>query len=277
MTAQPHESRKTPPAFEIVANAVLPGRREIVHFQTSDGVDIVGELALPLRPPRHTIVCLHPNPVQEGSMDSHVLRKLAWRFPALFDVAVLRFNFRGVTSRAGTSGGQTDAGNREGLDLVAALQFVDRRGLPEPWLVGWSFGTDVTLRHGSDKRIRGAVLLSPPLRWTDTDDLDRWAASGKPLTCLVPEFDAFLQPAEARERFARIPQATIIEGPGSKHLWVGEISVRQALQGIAQAVVGPDADLPHTWQGPMERWNDITGTASPVALPHASHQVSPQA
>lgn len=242
---------------EIVANSVLPGNRSIVHFTASDGVRLVGELALPLRPARRAIVCLHPNPVQEGNMDSHVLRKLAWRFPALFDTAVLRFNFRGVTSRAGTSGGVTDAGNAEGLDLAGALAFIDQRGLPQPWLVGWSFGTDVALRHASSARIAGAVLLSPPLRWTDTDDLDRWAASGKPLVCLVPELDTFLQPAEARERFARIPQARIVEGAGSKHLWIGEASVRQALQGIAHAVVGPNAELPTHFDGPMERWNDL--------------------
>lgn len=242
---------------EIVANSVLPGKRELVHFTAADGVRIVGELALPLRPVRHTIVCLHPNPVQEGSMDSHLLRKLAWRFPALFDTAVLRFNFRGVTSRAGTSGGATDGGNAEGLDLAAAVKFVDQRGLPKPWLVGWSFGTDVALRHGYSQDIAGAVLLSPPLRWTNTDDLDRWAASAKPLVCLVPELDAFLQPAEARQRFARIPQAVVHEGPGSKHLWIGEASVRQALQGIAHAVVGPNAELPVDYNGPMERWNDL--------------------
>lgn len=242
---------------EIVANSVLPGKRDLVHFTTADGVRIVGELALPLRPVRHTIICLHPNPVQEGNMDSHVLRKLAWRFPALFDTAVLRFNFRGVTSRAGTSEGVTDAGNAEGLDLAAALKFIDQRGLPRPWLVGWSFGTDVTLRHGSNKDIEGAVLLSPPLRWTNTDDLDRWAASQKPLVCLVPELDTFLQPAEARERFARIPQAVVIEGAGSKHLWIGEASVRQALQGIAHAVIGSSAELPVEYNGPMERWSDI--------------------
>lgn len=242
---------------EIVANSVLPARREIVHFTTADGVRIVGELSMPVRPPKHVIVCLHPNPVQEGNMDSHVFRKLAWRFPALFDCAVLRFNFRGVTSRAGTSEGVTDAGNAEGLDLAAALKFIDQRGLPRPWLVGWSFGTDVTLRHAANAAIEGAVLLSPPLRWTNTDDLDRWAAGGKPLVCVVPELDSFLQPAEARVRFARIPQAVVIEGPGSKHLWIGESSVRQALTAIAQAVVGVEAHMPNEWNGPMERWSDL--------------------
>ena len=249
---------------EILPNSVLPARREVVHFTTSDGVRIVGELAMPMRPPRHTIVCLHPNPVQEGNMDSHVFRKMAWRLPAMFDIAVLRFNFRGVTSRLGSSGGHTDAGNAEGLDLAAALRFIDDRGLPVPWIVGWSFGTDVTLRHAADKQVRGAVLLSPPLRWTDTSDLDRWAASGKPLVCLVPELDSFLQPAEARERFSRIPQAVVVEGPGSKHLWVGEASVRQALEGIVRTVVGPDTALPSEWDGPMERWNDLRHAHHPM-------------
>ena len=68
---------------------------------------------------------------------------------------------------------------------------------------------------------------------------------------------AALRQAEARERFARIPQAVVIEGPGSKHLWIGETSVRQALQGIAHVVVGPEAVLPTEWDGPMERWNDL--------------------
>jgi len=198
--------------------------------------------------------------MQDGNMDSHVLRKLAWRFPALYDCAVLRFNFRGVTSRAGASGGVHDLGNAEGNDLAAALAFVDDRGLPEPWIVGWSFGTDVTLRHATNARIRGAVLLSPPLRWTTTDDLDRWAVSGKPLVCAVPEHDSFLQPAEARNRFARIPQARVVEGPGSKHLWIGEPSVRQALQVIADTVVGPGTELPSHWDGPMERWQDLPHT-----------------
>ncbi len=242
---------------EIVANSVLPARREIVHFTTTDGIDIIGELAMPVRPPQRSIICLHPNPLQDGNMDSHVLRKMSWRFPALFDCAVLRFNFRGVTSRDGASGGVHDLGNAEGNDLAAALRFLDDRGLPEPWIVGWSFGTDVTLRHASDKRIRGAVLLSPPLRWTNTDDLDRWAASGKPLVCAVPEYDSFLAPDEALARFARIPQAVIVEGPGAKHLWVGEPFVRQALQTVAHAVVGSDATLPTHWEGPMERWQDL--------------------
>jgi alpha/beta superfamily hydrolase len=241
---------------EIVSNSVLPATREHITLHTSDGLALVGELAMPLHPVRHTIICLHPNPLQNGYMDSHVLRKLSWRFPALFDCAVLRFNFRGVSSKAGTSEGTHGYSIDEGKDLIAAVEFAKSRGLPRPWLVGWSFGTDVTLRHGSQLDIAGAVLLSPPLKWTTPDELDIWAASDKPLVCAVPEFDDFLKPDEARERFARIPQAKVIAAPGAKHLWIGEQQVRQALEVIAQTVVGPSAVLPDAWDGPMERWVD---------------------
>lgn len=239
---------------EIVSNSVLPAHREPITLHTSDGLRLVGELALPLAPARHTIICLHPNPLQNGYMDSHVFRKIAWRFPALYDVAVLRFNFRGVTSAAGTSEGEHGYSIDEGKDLAAAVEFVQARGLPKPWVVGWSFGTDVALRHGGGLDIAGAVLLSPPLKWTTPYELDVWAASGKPLVCAVPEFDDFLKPDEARLRFARIPQAQVIAAPGAKHLWIGEAQVRQALQVIAQTVVGTNEVLPAHWDGPMERW-----------------------
>ena len=38
---------------------------------------------------------------------------------------------------------------------------------------------------------------------------------------LVPEFDDFLRPDAARERFAAVPQAEIVAVPGARHLWVG--------------------------------------------------------
>ena len=46
--------------------------------------------------------------------------------------------------------------------ICKPLDEVVRRGLPDPWLVGWSFGTDVVLRHGDIDPVQGAVLLSPP-------------------------------------------------------------------------------------------------------------------
>lgn len=243
---------------EIVANSVLPARREPLTLVTSDGLRLVGELASPLdRTPAATLVCLHPLPTHGGMMDSHVYRKAAWRLPALAGIAVLRFNTRGTTSAAGTSEGEFDHAVGEGLDLRAAVDEVVRRGLPDPWLVGWSFGTDVVLRHGDVDPVRGAVLLSPPLRFSTDVELDHWAASGRPLTALVPELDDYLRPDEARERFARVPQAEVVGVDGAKHLWVGEKYVRIVLGAIVGHLVPGAAPLPDDYDGPMERWSDL--------------------
>jgi uncharacterized protein len=241
----------------IVANSVLPANRQPIRLHTDDGLALVGEVATPIdRPVAATMLCLHPLPTHGGMMDSHVFRKAAWRLPALADIAVLRWNTRGTRSAAGTSEGQFDHGQGEGLDLAAALAWARAWDLPNIWLVGWSFGTDVVLMHGNVEPVQGAVLLSPPLRFSSPADLQGWAASGRPLTCLIPEHDDYLQPPEARERFAVVPQAEVIGVDGAKHLWVGEASVSRVLQEVTSRLV-PGTTLPKTWDGPMERWSDL--------------------
>lgn len=207
---------------EIRSNTVLPADRRPVTLETADGLQLVGELSLPLAgPPVATIVCLHPLPGGGGMMDSHLLKKMAWRLPALAQVAVLRFNTRGTTSAAGTSQGSFGHALDEQYDVAAALDLCESLDLPTIWLVGWSFGTDLALMHGCDPSVVGAVLLSPPLRFSRPSDLAAWASSGKPLVVVVPEHDDYVQPAEARERFAVVPQAEVIGVDKAKHLWVG--------------------------------------------------------
>lgn len=243
---------------EIVANSVLPARRERIEFQAADGITLVGELALPIEhEPVATLICLHPLPTHGGYMDSHVFRKMAWRLPALTDFAILRFNFRGVSSAAGSSEGEFSAGPGEGLDAQAAIEYAIARGLPEIYLVGWSFGTDVTLRYGNIDPVRGGILLAPPLRWTDESDLLAWADSGRPLTAVVPELDDYLVPEDAKKRFAVVPQARVIGIAGAKHLWVGEKNVVAALNEVVAAVDSTKSPLPTFFDGPMERWSDL--------------------
>ena len=242
----------------VVANSVLPARREPLRLHTSDGLALVGELALPMTAsPAGTIVTVHPLPTHGGMMDSHVLRKMAWRLPALADLAVLRFNTRGTTSAAGTSEGTFDEARGEGLDLAAAIDEVHGRGLPDPWLVGWSFGTDVILRHGNVEGVAGAVLLSPPLRFTTADELALWNDPGRPLVCLVPEFDDYLVPEAARGRFAPVAQADVRGIDGAKHLWVGEKHVKRVLDEVVGMVAPQRSPLATEWDGPMDRWSDI--------------------
>ncbi|MEV0661117.1 alpha/beta hydrolase [Actinomadura luteofluorescens] len=233
---------------EIRAASVLPARREDITLHTSDGLELVGELALPPeRPPAATLVCLHPLPTAEGMMDSHVLRKASFRLPALADLAVLRFNTRGTTSARGTSQGEFGDGETERFDVAAALEYTEYHDLPRPWLLGWSFGTELALRWGRDPLVEGAILLSPPLKRAGDADLDAWGADGRPVVALVPEFDDYLRPAEARERFKRVPQAEVVAVDNAKHLWVGEPYVRIVLNEIVKRVAPAAYPLPTEW------------------------------
>ena len=237
---------------KIRANSILPARREDIELHTADGLTLVGELALPAdRAPVATLVCLHPLPTHGGMMDSHVYRKAAWRLPALAGIAVLRFNTRGTSSVRGTSEGAFSGAADEKYDVAAAIEYAEFHDLPDIWLLGWSFGTDLALMHGLDPAIRGAILLSPPLRFSRPEHLAAWAEAGKPVTALVPEFDDYLRPAEATERFAAIPRAEVVGVPGAKHLWVGD--AEKVLDEIVRRVA-PDVPvpLPATWDGPME-------------------------
>jgi hypothetical protein len=180
-----------------------------------------------------------------------VYRKAAYRLPALADVAVLRFNTRGTESEQGKSEGEFGGGETERYDVAAAVKYALDAGLPQLWLTGWSFGTELTLRWGLLPGVEGGILLSPPLRRAGDGDLDNWAASGRPLTVMVPEFDDYLRPDEARARFARVPKADLIAVDGAKHLWVGENYVRIVLSEIVRTV-NPDAlpdgrTLPTSW------------------------------
>ncbi|MDQ0575671.1 alpha/beta superfamily hydrolase [Agromyces albus] len=160
---------------EIRAGVELPAIREEIELQTSDGLTLVGELATPAqRAPVATLVTLHPLPTAGGFMDSHILRKAAARLPALADLAVLRFNTRGTSSPRGTSDGEFGHGIEERADVAAAMSFVEQRHLPHPWLLGWSFGTELVLKYGLEHRIDGAILLSPPLHRTSEAELHKW-------------------------------------------------------------------------------------------------------
>jgi alpha/beta superfamily hydrolase len=233
----------------IMASTVLPAVREAVTLRTADNLNLVGELALPEgRAPVATLVCLHPLPTAGGMMDSHVLRKASYRLPALADLAVLRFNTRGTASDHGASEGEFGAGEAEQHDVQAAIGYCVAAGLPRLWLLGWSFGTELALKWGNVPEVEGGILLSPVLHRADDPDLDSWAASGRPLLVLVPEFDDYLRPDEARARFARVPQAELVVGERAGHLWVGEPYVRIVLNEIVRHLNPAAWPLPTEWK-----------------------------
>ena len=60
----------------------------------------------------------------------------------------------------------------------------------------------------------------------------------------MPEFDDYLQPAEAEIRFAPLTQIEIIAVDGAKHLWVGEPSVYRVLTEISKIIAPERLPLP---------------------------------
>ena len=221
-------------------STILPAHRTAFTVTTSDGETLIGEVAAPLSGYNGAILCLHPLPTAGGMMDSHIYKKAANRLPAMSGIEVIRFNTRGTTSEAGTSSGEFDNGGAERFDVEAMMSYcLDTLKIENLWVVGWSFGTDLALRHAKDPRVKGLILLSPPLRTSQVSDMQYWAADGRPVIALVPEHDDYLKPAEAKIRFAPLTQMEIIAVDDAKHLWVGEPSVYRVLSEITK-ILAPD-------------------------------------
>jgi len=226
-------------------STVLPSNRALHKVTTADGIELVVEVAAPLNPSRGALLMCHPNPTGGGMMDSHVFKKAANRLPALADLTIVRFNTRGTSSEQGTSTGTYDQTKLEQHDVEAMVKFcLDEMKLENLWVVGWSFGTELTLKWAKDSRIKGIILLSPPLMYTTPGELEYWAKDGRPVIALVPEHDEYLSPISARQKFAVIPQIEIIEGVNMKHLWLGEPSVQFVHNEIVKRVVPEKYPLP---------------------------------
>jgi alpha/beta superfamily hydrolase len=226
-------------------STVLPALRTPFTVTTADGQTLLGEVSAPLENYTGAILCLHPLPTAGGMMDSHVYKKAANRLPAMAGIEVIRFNTRGTSSEAGTSTGEFDNGDAEKFDVEAMMSYcLDTLNLENLWVVGWSFGTDLALRHAKDARVKGLILLSPPLRTSDVSDLQYWANDGRPVIALVPEHDDYLKPAEAKIHFAPLVQIEIIPVDDAKHLWVGEPAVHRVLSEITKIIAPERLPLP---------------------------------
>ena len=227
-------------------STVLPAQREPITIITSDGLKLFGEVATPVSGDRNrAILCLHPLPTHGGMMDSHIFKKAANRLPALADIAVVRFNTRGTSSGQGKSEGEFGGGVTERADVIAAINYCfDELKIKELWVVGWSFGTDLALQHATDKRVKGLILLSPPLRTTKEEQLQFWSQDGRPVIALIPELDDYLKPDQAQKSFAPLKQLELIAVPEAKHLWVGEPFVHLVLSEIVRIINPARLPLP---------------------------------
>ncbi|MFF9218082.1 alpha/beta hydrolase family protein [Streptomyces viridosporus] len=96
-----------------------------------------------------------------GSADRPHVRRAARAFARYG--AVVTFSFRGH----GASGGWSTVGDREVLDLAAAVAWARERGHARVVTVGFSMGGSVVLRHAAlgDAGADAVVSVSAPARW----------------------------------------------------------------------------------------------------------------
>ena len=224
---------------------MLPANRRSITIKTADGLNLIGEVATPIGNRIASVLCLHPLPTAGGMMDSHILKKAANRLPEMAGLEIIRFNTRGTTSEAGTSDGTFGDGITEKLDVEAAVNYCfNEVEVEKLWVLGWSFGTDLALKYARDPRIQGLILLSPPLRTSQVSDLEFWAADGRQIIAMIPEFDDYLQPEAAARAFKVISQIKLINVDEAKHLWVGEPAVYRVLSEITRAISPEKLPLP---------------------------------
>jgi alpha/beta superfamily hydrolase len=121
-------------------------------------------LDLPAGAPRAAAVFAHPHPLHGGTMHTKAVYQ-ASKSLARIDVAVLRFNFRGV----GSSAGAFDGGIGELDDYRAALDVIAERYPGAPiWACGFSFGSWVAWTVGlDDARVPLLLGLSLPINHFD--------------------------------------------------------------------------------------------------------------
>ena len=224
---------------------MLPANRRSITIKTADGLNLIGEVATPIGNRIASVLCLHPLPTAGGMMDSHILKKAANRLPEMAGLEIIRFNTRGTTSEAGTSDGIFGEGITEKHDVEAAINYCfNEVEVEKLWVLGWSFGTDLALKYARDPRIQGLILLSPPLRTSEPSDLEFWAADGRQIIAMIPEFDDYLQPEAAAKAFKVISQIKLINVDEAKHLWVGEPAVYRVLSEITRAISPEKLPLP---------------------------------
>ena len=226
-------------------STILPALRTPITIKTSDGLDLIGEVASPEGEISSSLLMLHPNPSGGGMMDSHIYKKAANRLPAMAGIQIIRFNTRGTSSEAGKSEGEFDQGKSEKLDVLAAINYCfDQLKVKDLYLIGWSFGTELALQYGQDTRLKQLILLSPPMLSTTDEDLKFWAKDGRPITALIPEYDDYLKPEQAKIRFSNLPNLKQINIDGAKHLWVGEPMVYLVLSEIVKIIAPSRLPLP---------------------------------
>jgi alpha/beta superfamily hydrolase len=137
-----------------------PGGIRVIHEQSvffSQGAGRLEGLYTAVQGTMGAVIS-HPHPLKGGDMRNSVVEILT---ESLFagGLSTLRFNFRGV----GMSEGGFDDGRGEQEDVLAAVTYLERQGIREIVLAGYSFGAWVDTKVILRRNLLPAVLVSPPI------------------------------------------------------------------------------------------------------------------
>ena len=149
-----------------------------VDFRAADGVELIGDLAVPADAQSAAIVC-PPHPEYGGDRFNNVVAALFDALPTA-GIAALRFDFRSRFS----------GGPGERLDAIAALDEL-ATAVPDVPLValGYSFGAMIALGL-ADERVTALGLVAPPLAMAR-----ELPAPDVPTLVLTPAHDQFSPPS----------------------------------------------------------------------------------
>src|SRR5258705_2504000 len=181
---------------------------------------------------RAAVVFAHPHTEQGGTMHTKVVYQAAKALSRI-GCAVLRFNFRG----AGTSAGTFTDGPGEMDDFRAALDVMHEKYPDAPiWAAGMSFGSWVAMTVGAeDSRVAALIGIALPVSRYDFGAVER---STKPKFFIHGEFDELCPLKEMRAFYARAAEPKeLVVIDAADHLFDGKVS----------EVVGAIEDLFGDW------------------------------
>ena len=180
--------------------------------------------------PRVAVVFGHPLPTMGGTMHTRAVFEAA-KALARSGAVVLRFNFRGV----GTSAGTWDDGRGEVDDFRAALNELHERYPDLPlWAAGLSFGAWVALETGAtDPRVSALIAVAPPVVGHGLA-FPLTLESDKPKFFIQGDLDELCLLRDLRAFYARLHEPkdlVVIEG--ADHLFEGRTQMLgEALQDL---------------------------------------------
>jgi alpha/beta superfamily hydrolase len=170
---------------------------------TEDGHTLTADVATPVGDPVGGVAICHPHPLHGGDRHHPVVTALFERATGAGMVAV-RFDFRA----------EHDGGDRERLDLRAALDHLAEHTDRPLAAAGYSFGAVVALRTDHPRRV-AVVAVAPPLGTMEAEP------PTVPALVLTPRHDQFCDPSVAAPIVGAWPMAELDIVESADHFLAG--------------------------------------------------------